>query len=121
MQIVPTVAWKIAGKEEELLDARLLPLLDAVGRKRSLAASVAECGISYRAAWGLLRDYRQKFGAPLVTLERGRGADLTALGNELLRAHSTATRRVERMRTHLLVDVGQCVSEGRLDSSTDVA
>src|SRR5262245_46286941 len=88
MQIVPTLSWKIAGKKEELLDPRLLPLLDAIGRGHSLASAVAECKISYRAGWGLLRDYREKFGAPLVTLERGRGADLTALGRELLRAHS---------------------------------
>jgi molybdate transport repressor ModE-like protein len=121
MQIVPTVAWKIAGNEEELLDPRLLPLLDAIGRKPSLAAAVAECKISYRAGWGLLRDYRERFGATLVTLERGRGADLTALGKELLRAHSTATRRVERMRTHLSVDVGLGVPEVHQDSSRDVA
>ena len=74
MQIVPTVAWKHAGKEEELLDPRLLPVLDAIARRTSLAAAVADCGVSYRSAWGLLREYREKLGAPLVTLERGRGA-----------------------------------------------
>ena len=32
--------------------------------------------MSYRAAWGLLRDYEREFGAPLVQLQRGRGARL---------------------------------------------
>src|SRR5262249_55454020 len=99
MQIVPTVAWKIAGKDEELLDPRLLPLLDAIAKRTSLAAAVDECGISYRAAWGLLRDYREKLGAPLVTLERGRGADLSPLGKQILSAHSTANRRIKRLRS----------------------
>jgi molybdate transport repressor ModE-like protein len=116
MQIVPTVAWKIAGKSEELLDLRLLPLLDAIERRSSLAAAVAQCGISYRAGWGLLRDYRQKLGAPLVTLERGRGADLTELGKQILRAHSAASRRIERLRPQLSLEVAPSVQES-LDTS----
>jgi len=121
IQIVPTVAWKIEGKEEKPLDPRLLPLLDAIHRKSSLATAVAECGISYRAAWGLLRDYREKFGTSLVTLKRGRGAELTALGSHLLRAHSTAIRRVERMRLRLSIDVDSDVSDAHLASSRDAA
>ena len=41
------------------------------------------CGISYRAAWGLLRDYERIFGAPLVQLERGRGASLIGAGRAM--------------------------------------
>ena len=117
MQIVPTVAWKLAGKEEELLDPRLLPLLDAIARRTSLAAAVADCGVSYRAAWGLLRDYREKLGAPLVTLERGRGANLTALGRQILGAHSNANRRIKRLRFELSLDLAPGVRETDLDSS----
>lgn len=114
IQIVPTVAWKIAGTGGEPLDPRLLPLLEAIDRNDSLAMAVAECGISYRSGWGLLRDYREKFGTPLVTLARGRGANLTALGSRLLLAHSAARRRIERMRLRLSVEVG--VSEAEMDS-----
>ena len=117
MQIVPTVAWKIEGEDEELLDARLLPLLDAIGRRASLAAAVAECGISYRAGWGLLRDYREKLGASLVTLERGRGAELTALGRKILDAHSTAKRRIERLRPRLSLNLALRDQEACSDSA----
>ena len=48
----------------------------------SLAAAVVDRGISYRAAWGLLRDYQRKLGVPLVLLERGRGASLTSAGEQ---------------------------------------
>jgi molybdate transport repressor ModE-like protein len=106
MRIIPTLGWKVAGKHDEPLDARLLPLLEAIAASASLAAAVVECGISYRAAWGLLREYRQKVGAPLVLLERGRGASLTASGEQLIRAQATATQRLARILPDLATDVG---------------
>jgi molybdate transport repressor ModE-like protein len=106
MQIIPTIAWKLAGDHDEALDARLLPLLEAVAASASLAAAVVECGISYRAAWGLLRDYRQKLGAPLVSLERGRGASLTAIGEQLVRAQTTASQRLARILPDLATELG---------------
>src|ERR1700741_1468541 len=74
MRIVPILSWTLAGNPAEALDARLLALLDAIAAGRSLSAAVAARGISYRAAWGLLRDYELKLGAPLVVFERGRCA-----------------------------------------------
>lgn len=107
MQITPTISWKLARQQDdEALDPRLLPLLDAIATTASLAAAVVECGISYRAGWGLLRDYRYKLAAPLVTFERGRGATLTALGKQLLRAHATAAQRLGKMLPELAIDLG---------------
>ena len=81
MRIVPTLGWRIAGDRDEALDPRLLPLLEAIAATGSLSAAVATCGISYRAAWGLLRDYGRMIGAPLVHLQRGRGASLRPRAN----------------------------------------
>jgi putative molybdopterin biosynthesis protein len=106
MRVVPTLGWQVAGERDEALDARLLPLLAAVAARASLAAAVADCGISYRAAWGLLRDYGRTFGAPLVRLERGRGARLTASGERLLQAQVAARERLARVLPGLAVDVG---------------
>src|SRR5690348_13101572 len=97
MRIVPALVWTLGGDAGELLDRRVLPLLEAVASGRSLAAAVAECGISYRAAWGLLRDYQSKLGVSLVNLERGRGASLTQAGEQLLEAHRGAARRLARL------------------------
>jgi len=74
MRLAPTLNWVLASDPPAALDSRLVPLLDAVARSGSLSAAVVACGVSYRAAWGLLRDYEARLGAPLVTLERGRGA-----------------------------------------------
>src|SRR6516162_9041020 len=105
MRLVPLLAWALEDETIEPLDPRLLPLLDAIAAHASLAAAVAQCRISYRAAWGLLRDYQRKLGAPLVRLERGRGAALTPSGMRVLDARTRATRRLARILPSLSTDV----------------
>jgi putative molybdopterin biosynthesis protein len=105
MKIIPTLGWRLAGDSGEAIDARLIPLLDAIATQASLAAAVIACGVSYRAAWGLLRDYERKFGAPLVQLERGRGASLTALGTRWLEAQAAANERMGRLVPSLAFDI----------------
>ncbi len=106
MRIVPQLVWKLEGKAPEVLDERVLPLLEAIAATASLAAAVAACGISYRAAWGVLRDCRIKLGVAVVELERGRGASLTPAGERLLAAHQAASRRLARMAPGLAVEIG---------------
>ncbi len=103
MNLVPMLAWRLEGESAEPLDPRLLPLLHAIAASASLAKAVATCGISYRAAWGLLRDYRRKLGAPLVLLERGRGAHMLPAGQRLLDADRAAARRLARVLPKLIV------------------
>jgi len=106
MRIVPTLVWTLEGEPAEALDARLMPLLRAIAASASLAAAVGVCGISYRAAWGLLRDYQRKLGEPLVLLERGRGASLTASGERLLGMDGAVTRRLARILPGLTMELG---------------
>ena len=106
MKLVPTLRWHLVDNADEPLDDRLLPLLGSIATTGSLAAAVAACGISYRAAWGLLRDYHRKLGAPLVLLERGRGASLTATGTQLIRAQQAAAQRLARILPRLAVELG---------------
>jgi putative molybdopterin biosynthesis protein len=106
MRIVPQLVWKLEGSTPEVLDGRLLPLLEAIQATASLAAAVAACGISYRAAWGLLRECRGRLGVALVELERGRGATLTPPGERLLAAHQAASRRLARLAPGLAVEIG---------------
>ncbi len=106
MRMVPAVVWELDGDPGGTVDARLMPLLRAVADSASLAAAVAQRGISYRAAWGLLRDYERRLGEPLVLLERGRGARLSPAGERLVGATEAATRRLARVLPTLAVDVG---------------
>jgi len=106
MKVVPALILNLEGESVEALDARLLPLLQAVAASASLAAAVVECGISYRAAWGMLREYQRKLGEPLVLLERGRGASLSPSGERLIGVERAAIRRLQRILPGLAAEIG---------------
>lgn len=80
----------------------LLGLLGALARAASLREAARAAGISYRHAWGLLGTGARAMGAPLVDMQRGRSAKLTALGQKLLEAdahvRSTLEGQFERLR-----------------------
>ena len=105
MRIVPTLSWQIATDPAETLDARLLPLLQAIAATGSLAAAVARGGLSYRAAWGVLKDEQRRLGAPLVVLERGRGARLAPAGARLVAGQRVAERRLARGLASLAIEL----------------
>jgi len=107
MRLAPTLNWVLASDPPAALDSRLVPLLDAVARSGSLSAAVVACGVSYRAAWGLLRDYEARLGAPLVTLERGRGARLAPAGEDIVEVHRKAERRLARVLPALGLEIGR--------------
>lgn len=106
MRLVPRLCWELEGEANESLDERLMPLLEAIAASASLAGAVAACGISYRAAWGLLRDYERKLGTPLALLERGRGARLAPAGERLLGLNDAAARRLARILPGLAAELG---------------
>ncbi len=110
MKISPSLVWKLEGDADETLDARLMPLLRAIATSRSLSAATSECGISYRSAWGMLRDYQRKLGEPLVLLERGRGARLSPSGEVLMDLDNTAKRRLARLLPGLAGEVSSTPS-----------
>ncbi len=63
-------------------------LLEAIGRTGSISAAGREMGMSYRRAWMLVDAMNQAFKSPVVeTLtggQRGGGARLTTLGDQIL-------------------------------------
>ena len=69
---------------------RLLHLLTALLDTTALGTAAAEAGMSYRAAWGLLRRCAEEFGLELVIMERGRGTRLTPLGESLVEMDGAA-------------------------------
>ncbi|MFX8758760.1 hypothetical protein ABTM54_19175, partial [Acinetobacter baumannii] len=50
--------------------------------------------LSYRNAWGLLRDFDREFGAPLVVKSRGQGSKLSPLAEKLLWADKRIAARL---------------------------
>jgi len=80
----------------------LLGLLAALARSTSLREAARRADLSYRHAWGLLGTGARALGEPLVDMQRGRGATLTAYGRKLLEAdahvRTVLDTQLERLR-----------------------
>jgi molybdate transport repressor ModE-like protein len=86
--------WTIAAPDGAVLLPRLLEILVEVSRQGNLAAACRTLGLSYRHAWGIVREGQTLFGRPLLTMERGRGSVLTELGAKLVWADRRVTARL---------------------------
>jgi len=102
-RLVPEIGWRRSGQGGATLDPRLLPLLREIARRATLRAAAAHLGISYRSAWDLLLAQSAAAGGSLVTLEQGRGARLTPLGERLLAADDTARSQLLALEPKLAV------------------
>jgi molybdate transport repressor ModE-like protein len=98
-------AW-LAGRDLPRERGRtLLRLLGELAQSGSLREAARKAGVSYRAAWGALGDGARLFGAPLVDMQRGRRASLSALGRKILAADERVRERLgehfERLRAEI--------------------
>lgn len=75
---------------------RLCAILSAVAQHGSLRKATQVLGMSYRYAWGLVRQAEEEIGTPLLVRKvggpSGGGAQLTQTGEDLLRRHRLLTR-----------------------------
>ena len=83
----------------------LLRLVEAIGKSGSVKQAAQVLGVSYRHAWGLLGEAAEAFGAPLVEMQRGRGAHPTALGEKLLWADGLIRSALDPQLTRLRHEV----------------
>lgn len=76
-----------------------IDLLKLVGEKRSILKAAREMGMSYRHAWGKIKDMESEIGASLVKSSRGgRGGgstSLTPLADEIIEKYDERTNAVE--------------------------
>ena len=94
VSIVPE--WRVAAPHGQPLPLpALLRVLTAIHEGGSISAAARAAGISYRNAWGLLRDFEREFGAPLVVKSRGQGTRLSALAEKLLWADRRIAARLQ--------------------------
>ena len=76
--------WEISAADSQALDtATLLKLLLAIQKTGSISQAAREVQLSYRYAWGLLREGEKLFGDALMQTGRGRGTTLTPLAEKL--------------------------------------
>jgi molybdate transport repressor ModE-like protein len=114
MRLVPDIAWRTAQRAPRRLDPRLLPLLREIRGRATLRAAVAALGLSYRSGWDVLGAEARALGAPLVVLERGRGARLAPLAEQLLEADDAARRTLQPALGGLSLKVPPAAATARL-------
>jgi len=86
--------WEVSNADGVPLPVHLLELLAAVHATGSLAAAARQYGLSYRYAWGQLKQAGKLFGQPLLSMHRGQGARLTALAEHLIWAANRINARL---------------------------
>jgi molybdate transport repressor ModE-like protein len=98
-------AW-LAGRDLPRERGRaLLRLLAELAEANSLREAARRADLSYRSAWDALAGGARVFGAPLVDMQRGRRARLSALGRRVLdadeRVRSALGGHFERLRAEI--------------------
>lgn len=105
-KVAITPQWSIHGPAGRSLGPRVVELLLRVAEQGSLAGACHACGLSYRHAWQLLREGESVFGRPLLEMERGRGSQLTPLGERLVWAHRRVQARLSPTLDSLASELG---------------
>jgi molybdate transport repressor ModE-like protein len=118
--------WEISFHSEPPLDTgALLGLLLAVQDTGSIAQAAKAVKLSYRYAWGLLREAERLFGESLLEKGRGRGTQLTPLAQKLVWADRRIAARLsptlESLASELEAELGKMAAERlrmiRMDAS----
>ena len=109
--------WEIRHGDQRALDtSSLLALLTAIEHTGSIAQGAQTIGISYRSAWGMLREVETSFGGPLIASGRGRGTTLTPLAQKLIWADRLIAARLsptlESLASELETELG-ALGEGK--------
>ncbi len=92
--------WLRGDDPKEVFGGGKWRLLEAIRREGSLRAAAAKLGISYRKAWGDLRNAEDALGVTFLERRRG-GSDggesvLTDAGRKWLREYTRFHDRVEK-------------------------
>ena len=106
--------WRIAyGKNAAIDTALLLRLLSCIQSHGAINQAAKSCNLSYRHAWGLLREAETIFGGTLLEKQRGRGTQLTHLATTLLWADRRIAARLsptlESLSSELETELGKSV------------
>ncbi|RJG27296.1 substrate-binding domain-containing protein [Massilia cavernae] len=118
--------WEISFDAQAPLDtSALLSLLLAVQDQGSIAQAAKSVKLSYRYAWGLLREAERLFGASLLQTGRGRGTSLTPLAEKLVWADRRIAARLsptlDSLASELESELGKMAAEKlqmiRMDAS----
>lgn len=101
------LSYQLSAQRERdtLIRNQLMDLLQAVREQGSISAAARKLDLSYRHVWGLLKEWEQTIGQPLIVWERGQSAQLTPFADKLLWTERLAQARlapqIEALRAEL--------------------
>jgi molybdate transport repressor ModE-like protein len=98
-------SWSFSDEAGNQVDPQLFRLLNEIHQHRKLTAAAKAIGISYRHAWNLLKKWSGFFGAEVVVLAKGRGAQLTPFGEKLLWAEQRVMARLKPQMDNLASEI----------------
>jgi molybdate transport repressor ModE-like protein len=97
--------WQLSAQDGDPVVQRLIDLLVGIRETGSLARACARSELSYRHAWGILQRGQKILGSPLVNSTRGRGAQLTTLGEKLVWANKRIAARLSPLLDSLASEI----------------
>lgn len=110
-------AWTFTNERGDRVDPRLFALLAAIRETGKLTLAAIAIKASYRHAWDLLNKWSTFFGGPLVAMQRGKGAQLTPLGDSLLwaekRTKASLFPQLENVASELNIEIGRALRASR--------
>lgn len=109
--------WQPKPGKGVVLDGTLFEVLYAIHETGSIAAAARAVGMSYRHVWGLTGKWQKRLGRPLVTLQRGRGAQLTEFGRTLLWAQELVDARLAPDLESVREEIERALCHSSEDSS----
>ncbi len=105
------------GADHRFSLVRGIRLLAGIQQLGNLALATRSLGMSYRSAWGLLQSLEQELGGPVVIMTKGKGSELTHLGERLVWAqrliHARFDPLLESMATEVEAEIRQAVLKSR--------
>lgn len=105
------------GPDHRFSLVRGIRLLTGIQQFGNLAQATRSLGMSYRSAWGLLQSLEAELGGPVVIMTKGKGSELTHLGERLVWAqkliHARFDPLLESMASEVEAEIRQAVMKNR--------
>ncbi|WP_298231505.1 substrate-binding domain-containing protein [uncultured Azohydromonas sp.] len=108
-----TPRWELErldGTAPQADTTALIALLAAIAETGAIAEAARALGLSYRNAWGQIKQAEALFGQPLLVAGRGRGSTLTPLAEKLIWADKRVAARLSPLLQSLASEL-----EGELE------
>ena len=114
MHVTLSTRWTLTVAGDPVpVDPLLFSLLAGVRDGGHLNHAAKRAAVSYRHAWGLVRDWETRLGEPLLNSRQGRGAKLTPFGEAVLDTFTEAMAELAPVLDAAALKAADRLSEAR--------